>query len=474
MVSVPQSSWLCSLRPIKCAGGVFSTTTNPRTCPFFKTLKVSSSSNAESSSPNSSDSQEKSLEAEPAETDPVKLAFAKAKAYKKAIQSNPTPKFSQIPVSESAESGNRSDGSVSEVTTGGNQEVPIAVKLAMEKAKEYTMNKGFVDSSNVVERSETISGLKGGNGGNSGNAIVEKKIDKKEELTISSIDFMGLNFSDKKKSRGLPAGLVPVADPFPEGDLSEVEIIVGDTRKFGDATVSKQKPIQEDNSDLYKPKVSTWGVFPRPGNISETYGGGRTIHPGEVLETAEDKAAKEAHTRQLLAAYERKIGLNIDAKLKSECEQALKDGDSLMDLGKLMEALPYYEKIMDKLAFQSELHGLAALQWSICQDSLSRSNEARIMYERLQSHPNAQVTKKARQFMFGFQAMEKMKVTSSTFFPTNTGYQNYFEAFIEDKANYPLKEAEVEEGALSQALLYIIFLVFPIFIVLLIAIQKGI
>uniref|UniRef100_A0A5B7A5H8 Uncharacterized protein n=1 Tax=Davidia involucrata TaxID=16924 RepID=A0A5B7A5H8_DAVIN len=466
MVSVPQSSWLCSLRPIKCAGGVFSTTTNPRTCPFFKTLKVSSSSNAESSSPNSSDSQEKSLEAEPAETDPVKLAFAKAKAYKKAIQSNPTPKFSQIPVSESAESGNRSDGSVSEVTNGGNQEVPLAVKLAMEKAKDYK-DKGVVGSSKVSEGSKTISGLKGGN---SGNGFVEKK----EDLSISSINFVGLDFSDKKKGRGLPAGLVPVADPFPEGGLPEVEIIVGDTSKFGDELVSKPKPIQEDNSDLYKPKVSTWGVFPGPNNISKTYGGGRIIRPGEMLETAEDKAAKEAHTRQLLAAYKRKIGLNIDAKLKSECEQALKDGDSLMDLGKLMEALPYYEKIMDKLAFQSELHGLAALQWSICQDSLSRSNEARIMYERLQSHPNAQVTKKARQFMFGFQAMEKMKVTSSTFFPTNTGYQNYFEAFIEDKANYPLKEAEVEEGALSQALLYIIFLVFPIFIVLLIAIQKGI
>ena len=32
----------------------------------------------------------------------------------------------------------------------------------------------------------------------------------------------------------------------------------------------------------YKPKVATWGVFPRPSNISREYGGGRTIRPGEV------------------------------------------------------------------------------------------------------------------------------------------------------------------------------------------------
>lgn len=345
------------------------------------------------------------------------------------------------------------------------QEMPVSVKIALEKAKEYTKNKGVVGDS----RSEALSELTGGNAGNLGNGIVEKGDNKKEQLAISSIDFVGLNFSDKKTGRGLPAGLVPVSDPFPEGDLPGVELIVGDTSKFEDATSSNPKPTQDDNSDLYKPKVSTWGVFPRPNNISKTFGGGRVIRPGEVLETADDKAAKEARTRQLLAAYKTKIGLNIDPKLKSECDQALKNGDSLMNIGKLKEALPYYEKVMDKLTFQSELHGLAALQWSICLDSLSRPDEARVMYERLQTHPNALVSKKARQLIFGFQAMEMMKVTSQLPLK-NTGYQNFFEAFIEDKANYSLKDNEVELG---QALPYIIFLVSPIFIVFLIALQKG-
>lgn len=98
---------------------------------------------------------------------------------------------------------------------------------------------------------------------------MEKMSDKKG-LTVSNIDFVGLGFADKKNSRGLPPGLVPTADPFPEGDSSEVEIIVGDTSKFGGARPSKPDQTQGDNSDLYKPRVSSWGVFPRPNDISKT------------------------------------------------------------------------------------------------------------------------------------------------------------------------------------------------------------
>ena len=66
-----------------------------------------------------------------------------------------------------------------------------------------------------------------------------------------------------------------------------------------------------------------------------------------------------------------------------------------------------------------------------------------------------------------------MKVTGSNFSLNNTGYQNYFEAFIEDKANYSPERAEVTEGALNQALPYMIFLLSPIIVVLFIAVQKG-
>ncbi|XP_024988963.1 uncharacterized protein LOC112523548 isoform X2 [Cynara cardunculus var. scolymus] len=410
--SVAQYPFLSS--SIKSSIEVVHPTTPRRKVSLIKALKDSSSSSSESQQP-----------------DPVKLALARAKAYKKSIQSNPAPKIAQnqAPGSEISEFGGNKDESLS--------------RVAMEGAREYS------------EKNR-----------------VEERIDKKEESRISAIDFVGLGFADKKEGRGLPAGLIPISDPFPAGDLPDVEIIVGDTSRFGNGETSESDTTVEEDSELYKPKVSTWGVFPRPNNISKTFGGGKTIRPGDVLETAESKAAKEARTRQMIAAYKQKIGLNIDPKLKFECEKDLKDGDSLMEIGKLKDAIPFYERVMDKLVYQSELHGLAALQWSICKDSLNRSDEARVMYEKLQSHPNVRVSKKARQFVFSFQAMEMMKVTSSSNSQFKTGYQNFFDAFIENKNNPSSNETETEEDASLQALPYVIFLVSPILMVLVIAVQK--
>lgn len=102
------------------------------------------------------------------------------------------------------------------------------------------------------------------------NKIMDNTVGKKGGLSVSKIDFMGLEFADKKQSRRLPPGLVPISDPFPEGDFPEVELIVGDTSKFGAATDPKPEKRIEDGPDLYKPRVSTWGVFPRPSNISKT------------------------------------------------------------------------------------------------------------------------------------------------------------------------------------------------------------
>lgn len=114
-------------------------------------------------------------------------------------------------------------------------------------------------------------GSEGGSASNLRKGNIGQNTENKGDLKISGIHFVGLNFADKKKSRGLPAGLVPVADSFSVDDLPEVEILVGDSSKFGSATSSESNTSpQEENSDLYKPKVTTWGVFPRPNDISKT------------------------------------------------------------------------------------------------------------------------------------------------------------------------------------------------------------
>jgi hypothetical protein len=96
------------------------------------------------------------------------------------------------------------------------------------------------------------------------------------------------------------------------------------------------------------------------------------------------------------------------------------------------------------------------------------------MYEKLISHPNPGVSKKARQFMFSFQAMEMLKVKGSSFAEGNTGYQDYFEAFVEDKTNYKAQEEkEGEEMGINETLLYVILLASPILMVFIVAAQRG-
>ncbi|XP_008465728.1 uncharacterized protein LOC103503340 [Cucumis melo] len=436
-----------------------------------KSLKFSLSPNPPNPETPPPNSPETLSDAAPPPLDPVKLAFERAKAYKKLSKSGSNLNVELKP-GVGSEGNSVQTGKLSFDGADEQRKMQGGLRITVEGATEVKGEAKVVTDGTKGGEINTNEGLKDRERENLGN---KQKGDKKGELSISSIDFIGLGFADKRKTRGLPAGLVPISDPFSVEDLPEVEIIVGDSSKFDDATASKIKPTQEDDSDLYKPKVSTWGVFPRPGNISKTFGGGRTIRPGDVLETDEEKAAKEARTKELIAAYKRKFGLTIDAKLKSECEVALEEGDSLMNVGKLKEALPYYETIMEKVNFQSELHGLAALQWSICQDSLSRPDEAREMYEKLQSHPNPRVSKKARQFVFSFQAMEMMKVTTrSSFLSNDSSYQNYFEAFLENKLNYSADESGIGEGVLNQSLPYVIFLLSPILLVLFAAVQKRI
>ncbi|CAA6663538.1 unnamed protein product [Spirodela intermedia] len=330
--------------------------------------------------------------------DPAKLAFAKAKAYRNAKLSsnrNTEPPDSVKQALQRAKEYKENkgvvvgrDSSLTERTGNSDPALPESVKLAMERARDYEKNKGAIGEPSTVpevnsewrvaapdsvksamsrdseyEKNRTAVGSGGEQPPKAGSQKI--KMGKPEGLKVSSLDFLGFDFSDKKKGRGIPAGLVPTVDPSIGGDLPEVEIIVGDMSKFessASATSELSSNGSDENAGLYKPKVSTWGVFPRPSNISKAvfhkpcfFGGGKNIRPGEVLESTETKAVKEERTRQMIAAYQNKIGLTIDAKVKAECEKAMKEGNQLMDAGKLREALPYYEKIMNRVVFKFSL-----------------------------------------------------------------------------------------------------------------------
>ena len=59
-----------------------------------------------------------------------------------------------------------------------------------------------------------------------------------------------------------------------------------ETKARGVEFITKDKnynPLKQSQAPPdYKPKVATWGVFPRPPDISKAYGGGKTYLPGEV------------------------------------------------------------------------------------------------------------------------------------------------------------------------------------------------
>uniref|UniRef100_A0A7I4FEG0 Uncharacterized protein n=1 Tax=Physcomitrium patens TaxID=3218 RepID=A0A7I4FEG0_PHYPA len=232
---------------------------------------------------------------------------------------------------------------------------------------------------------------------------------------VSTMDFVGLGFADKK-STNRPAGLSESFEA-PSGPLPEVEML---TRDAGVA----DPEATADSENAYKPRVATWGMFPRPADISKAN---------------------------------------------------MKQGQNLMDRGRLGEAQAAFLSVMEEMPFPSELHGMAALQEAVCLDSSNRSDEAKVKYEKLVSHPNGAVRKKARQLLFGFQAAVKLKVKSRYDWDSST-YRKYFDAFA-DGYNTMYKNTEEPatfEETLMQTVPYALLLIFPIVLIFTLAVLKNV
>ena len=60
--------------------------------------------------------------------------------------------------------------------------------------------------------------------------------------------------------------------------------------------------------EKHAPKVSTWGVFERPADISKAYGGGRRVGVGGYQPSEEEVARKRAETEAKLAQFRKGQG----------------------------------------------------------------------------------------------------------------------------------------------------------------------
>lgn len=106
--------------------------------------------------------------------------------------------------------------------------------------------------------------------------------------------------------------------------------------------------------DTYKPKVSTWGVFDRPKDISKAYGGGRVISKAEM-----DRMDEENEERQKLENKENKQYLTQSMLLEKENETKIKDAlnrsRNYMTMGNRKSAVALLESVKDVISWQSDI-----------------------------------------------------------------------------------------------------------------------
>eukprot|EP00891_Asterochloris_glomerata_P003111 jgi/Astpho2/3111/fgenesh1_pg.00051_%23_83_t len=142
--------------------------------------------------------------------------------------------------------------------------------------------------------------------------------------------------------------------------------------------ISVDKNYSADKSVMdpdYKPKVATWGVFKRPSNISEHYGGGRTIPAGTKLETEEQAAARKARMAAVLLRYKEQSGTEVDPAAAAQAQLEYDKGQQLFDNKDLAAALPLFAAAAVLVPARSGIGGKARLQQAICLDSLARGLE---------------------------------------------------------------------------------------------------
>lgn len=163
----------------------------------------------------------------------------------------------------------------------------------------------------------------------------------------------------------------------------------------------------------YKPKVSTWGVFPRPDNISKTYGGGKTIKAGEfTAETAEEKEARRERIRAKMNKYREDQGIAISNGTLVRWQTRLTECQTLMRKGKLAGGVEALEAIVleEKINPRSEIGGQITFHYAMCLDNVQRREEALEMYKRCIGNPYGKISRQADNMIWGMTtAATKMK-----------------------------------------------------------------
>jgi hypothetical protein len=207
-------------------------------------------------------------------------------------------------------------------------------------------------------------------------------------------------------------------------------------------------------TEAYKPKVSTWGVFPRPDNISATYGGGKTIKAGEfVAETEEEKEKRRARVKAKLNKYREEAGITVDNGTRSRWNVALTECKTLMRLGKLVEARDIVEPIvlLEEINPRTALGGEITFHYAMCLDNTQRRDEALEMYKRCVGNPHGTVSKQADRMIWGMTtASTKMKADQFDYDAIKDTYDPFLIKMTTERQDWKIETDPEEEETLAK------------------------
>ena len=163
----------------------------------------------------------------------------------------------------------------------------------------------------------------------------------------------------------------------------------------------------------YEPKVSTWGVFDRPADISKAYGGGRQIGVGGYVPDEEEMAKKRRETEERLKEYRKGQGadLELQAAHEDDIREALKEAKQLMRFGATKAAIEQLNGVKEWCCVSTDLGSDTLLELSMALIANKQDALATPVLMRIQMKAPTPARKRvAQQLMFQEKAQNFLKV----------------------------------------------------------------
>eukprot|EP00187_Rhodella_violacea_P007408 CAMPEP_0174896830 /NCGR_PEP_ID=MMETSP0167-20121228/10936_1 /TAXON_ID=38298 /ORGANISM="Rhodella maculata, Strain CCMP736" /LENGTH=264 /DNA_ID=CAMNT_0016136501 /DNA_START=129 /DNA_END=923 /DNA_ORIENTATION=- len=185
-----------------------------------------------------------------------------------------------------------------------------------------------------------------------------------------------------------------------------------DDSKEGPVASNADAPKNGTEPAKYNPKVSTWGVFERPDDISKAYGGGKNIPMGGVkAQITEEQRKKDEKVKQLLAEYRKGLGIDLEKEEthREDIDRALLQFQKLQESAATNEAIRVLESVTKFTSPTSKRGGEVYLNLGMALEAVGRSADAKKIYTSVKRSPFPQHSSRARQLLFGFEAIKTLE-----------------------------------------------------------------